>query len=246
MLWCQQLGVRFGIYDFYEEELKPKGLPQTNLPKHFDPQFLTKIHLDGFGTWDETHRKVQPGSASKNGKVLTNRNFHYVFPRDENGKISLEGQYSKDMSTQMRCKYSEEVRLCIGVAVVTPLGPNGEPMDRIGKRLEPFDYSRTTLLSISDFKKKVNEEILRVRSLKHGQKSGWVIEDSRAEGKSFQNDSIIKLSKCGKKTLEKMKSVGIVVVKDVLKMTSEQKGKALLSKISEITLKCSHCPGKGG
>ena len=48
LMWCKQLGVRMGIYDVYEVELKPQDVPQTNLPKYYDPKFVTKIHLDGF------------------------------------------------------------------------------------------------------------------------------------------------------------------------------------------------------
>ena len=76
--WCRQLGVRFGCYDHFEEFLKPNGLSTEDMPKYFDPNFLRPLYTDGFATWDETHRKVQPGSASQNSRPMTNRTSHFL------------------------------------------------------------------------------------------------------------------------------------------------------------------------
>ena len=71
------------------------------------------------------------------------------------GKLDLiNGKYADENPTYMKCKYTEEIRLCIGVAAVTPLDCEGKPTEKIGKKIVPFDYSRAVLLSISDFDKK--------------------------------------------------------------------------------------------
>ena len=136
----------------------------------------------------------------------------------------------------MKCKYTEEVRLCIGVAVVTPLDCDGKPMEKIGKRIIPFDYSRTVLLSISDFDKKINDEIRRVKGLKHGEKAGWVRKDEPSRDKLFGGDSLLKLSKCGKVAFGKFKGVGLETIADLLKMTEMQKSMLGSLKMSEENL----------
>ena len=118
------------------------------------------------------------------------RNIHYAFPRDENGKFDPNGTYSDTKPTQMRC---------IGVAVVTPIDSNGNDLPRVGRRIISFDYSRKTIMSISDYEKKVSEEITRIKNLKNGEKAGWVVEDPRAIGKIYGDDPLIKLEMSGSK-----------------------------------------------
>ena len=41
------------------------------------------------------------------------------FPQDKNGKLDVsDGPYSREKVTLTKCKYTDEVRLCLGVAVV--------------------------------------------------------------------------------------------------------------------------------
>ena len=122
----------------------------------------------------------------------------------------------------MKCKYTEEVRLCIGVAVVTPLDNNGCPMKPIGKRIVPFDYSQTVLMSISDYETKIRAEIDRVRNLKHGETAGWIVKNQEGKGKLYQNDPIRKLKKCGKVSCQKLQDVGIRTVVDLRKASREK------------------------
>jgi hypothetical protein len=181
------------------------------------------LSVDRFATWDESHRKVQPGSASEKSQAVTNRDTHFSFPRDLNGKLNLDdGKYLEEVPTSMKCKYTEEFRLCVGVAVVTPLDTNGSPMKPIGKRILPFDYSQTVLLSISDYETKIRAEIERVRNLKHGETAGWIVKDQAGMGKLYQNDPIRKLKKCGKVTCKKLQEVGIMTVLDLRKASNEK------------------------
>ena len=109
-------------------------------------------------------------------------------------------------------------------------------MEKIGKRIVPFDYSRTVLLSISDFDKKINDEIRRVKGLKHGEKAGWVRKDESSRDKLFGEDSLMKLSKCGKVAYGKFKGVGLETIADLLKITEIQKSKLGSMKMSEENL----------
>ena len=120
----------------------------------------------------------------------------------------------------MRCKYTDEVRLCIGVAVITPIGPNGESIEREGRRVQPFDYSRSVLLSVSDFEKKIKVEIDRVKMLRHGESSGWVVRDKSPI--LYMNDSLLKLKKCGKVACERLKNVGVLTISDLQNISAEQ------------------------
>ena len=120
----------------------------------------------------------------------------------------------------MRCKYTDEVRLCIGVAVITPIGPNGESIEREGRRIQPFDYSRSVLLSVSDFEKKIKVEIDRVKMLRHGESSGWVVRDKSPI--LYMNDSLLKLKKCGKVACERLKNVGVLTISDLQNISAEQ------------------------
>ena len=42
-------------------------------------------------------------------------------PGDENGKLDISnGTYSREKVTLTKCKYTDKVRLCLGVSIVTP------------------------------------------------------------------------------------------------------------------------------
>ena len=83
--------------------MKEKGQDKRELPKWYDPKFLTPLHVDGLATWDESHRKVQPGSVSKKNQAITNRKTHVAFPRNENGKLDLKtGTYSQEAPSVMK------------------------------------------------------------------------------------------------------------------------------------------------
>jgi len=70
------------------------------------------------------------------------------FRRDINGKLDLNnGTYSEEEVTQMKCKYTDEIHMCLGAGVVTPLKDRVK-QEQEGQRCEPFVYSAKTLLSI--------------------------------------------------------------------------------------------------
>ena len=108
--------------------------------KWYDQQKLTPIKIDQIAFWDETHKKVKPGNtaAYDQDEVLT-------FPRDANGKVDVEnGTYQEVQLAKLQCKYTDEVRLCIGVSATK----------NEGKVLGTFVYTNKTLLTINDWNKK--------------------------------------------------------------------------------------------
>ena len=103
-----------------------------DVPDYFKVDKLTKVLLDQIVWWDETHKKVLVGRQGV-GSV----DFQIQFYRDENGKLDLEGgtiDESKRMF-QMKFKYDDEARFCLGCAMVESDG------DMVGVRCEMFDYT---------------------------------------------------------------------------------------------------------
>ena len=105
--------------------------------------------------------------GSDDGYVRTPYKDHIMkLPRNVNGKLDISnGTYSREKVNLMKCKYTDEVRLCLGVSVVTPI-ICGVEQPQEGRRCKPFIYSGKTLLSMTDFEKKVQCEIARVKGLK--------------------------------------------------------------------------------
>ena len=142
-------------------------MKEGELPKEFDPANLTYLFVDKFFTWDEVHRKVIP--VSDDGHVRTHYKDHIMkFPRDNNGGLDVSNvMYSREKVTLTKCKYTDEVRLCLSVAVVNPI-IDGVEQPQEGRRCKPFIYSGKILLSMMDHGKKFQNEIAQVRGLKGG------------------------------------------------------------------------------
>ena len=63
------------------------------------------------------------------------------FPRDNNGKLDVsKWAYSREKVTLTKCKYSDKVSLCLGVAAVTPVIDGAEQRQE-GRGCKPFVYS---------------------------------------------------------------------------------------------------------
>ena len=83
----------------------------------------------------------------------------WITPRSSHEKLDVSnGTYSREKITLVKFKYTDKVRLCLGVAVVTPVIDGvGQPQE--GRRCKPFIYSGKKLLSVMDFENKVQNEI---------------------------------------------------------------------------------------
>ena len=81
---------------------------------------------------------------------MANKDYVLKFRRNTNGKLDLKhGTYSSETLSQTRCKFTEEVRLCLGAGCVTPV-VDGAEQKTVGVRCNPFVYSGKTLLLILD------------------------------------------------------------------------------------------------
>ena len=81
-------------------------------------------------------------------------------------------------------KYEKEARFAFGVALV--MGNDGV---EVGKRIPLFEYTERTILSRVDWKRKIREEIYRVKGLVND--GDWVV--SAREGRYFREDELIML-----------------------------------------------------
>jgi hypothetical protein len=71
----------------------------------------------------------------------------------------------------MKCKFTKEVQLCFSVAKVVPLDDNGADLPEEGRRMQPLDYSRNNILTITkDYNAKMDDVIKKVRDLPMGRK----------------------------------------------------------------------------
>jgi predicted flap endonuclease-1-like 5' DNA nuclease len=191
------------------------------VPDWFNVEKLEIFELDAVASYDEAHSKCTPGSDS-NGDVAVTRDKKYIllFPRDENGRLDLEnGSYNDNKKIKLtQCKYTEEVRMMHGVAMVTPIGDNGEHLPMEGRRCKPFDYTGKTLLTIPDFNKRIKDEIARVKALAHGETSGWVVYEQGSQEKLYKDDSVLEMKRCGRVTTSKLHEAGVFTIVQVLEL----------------------------
>jgi hypothetical protein len=204
-----QILVRFGLLAA-DRVLNEQG----NLPDKFNVAKLTKMTINQIAFWDETHKKVRIGKVGANGVK-----FQVRFKRTPEGKVDPEnGTCLAKEGTQLNMKYSEEVRLCLGVAKVKQ--PDGTDL---GVRLPLFDYSGKVILTIKDFDKKLVEEQQRVKNLIGC--APWVV-NNRGVGDFWEGESLVALKGIGTKTAEKLAEKGIGNIGD-LKHCSDQQLKLL-------------------
>jgi len=218
--WTCQLLARFGRL-----ERTPSHGP---IERKFDQHLLQKLDLDQIVWWDETHRKCLIGTSSN-----PNKNYHILFPRNEEGQFNVEGKYSKERKSKLNVKYEKECRLGLGVAMVTPLSDDGTPLPSVGKRCAPFDYTSKVIVSVDDYHKLMKIEFQRVKSLK-GNNGYWILSTRDPNIIHYQNDPVSNIKGVGKKTKELLEEVGIKTVGDVKRIESptEMEKMLLQKKIS--------------
>lgn len=230
--WALQLAIRFQLYTDVEIRallVKHQFYSGSGpLPKQFDKSRLSKLSIDQFVCWDEVNSKVQAGSAQST-VISSNKQTTYKFKRDENGKLDPNGKFSDEECSIMRTKFSDEIRLSIGVGVVTPINPDTRmPMEQEGRRCKPFVYTGKSILSIKEYKKRVNNEINRVRGLKSGESSGWVVRYKHNKGDPlYDDDPVSYMVGCGKLTTEMLKKHGIEAVRDFIGISEDTMKKIL-------------------
>lgn len=154
-LFSMQFLIRLRVIDSQQITLtnKDDGLERTFIPDYWNTKNLTAIKLSQIAWWDETHRKCTIGGLSGA------KEYFLKFPRDEKGSYDPKGMDSNELVTQLKVKYCQETRICLGVVALPKFnvpsnGIDNNDTELIGKRLKPFVYSGKVILSISDWKKK--------------------------------------------------------------------------------------------
>ena len=89
-------------------------------------------------------------------------------------------------------KYTDEVRLCLGVAIVAPVADGVEQPKEV-RRCKPFVYSGKTLLIMTELEKKIQNETARLKGLKGGHTSGRDKVPVGTEDKLYLDDPITNL-----------------------------------------------------
>ena len=101
-------------------------LSGDGIPASLDSTKMSKLKLEQIGFFDETHRKVRIGHM---------KDYTYRLKRDNNRILSNDGTYGEEKEV-LNTKYTDEIRLCAGVAKVELPGGKTE-----GRRAKPFNYS---------------------------------------------------------------------------------------------------------
>ena len=124
----------------------------------FDEGMLAEHHsfkLFQVAFWDETHRKATIGDAN----AMAGRKHQLKFPRvngEPGGKLDLiNGEYTKDeeSSSVTKVKFEGEIRLGLGCALLS------DDENAVGVSLDPFVYTSKNVVTISDYEKKIRDEV---------------------------------------------------------------------------------------
>jgi len=210
--WVMQLLCRFGFRDkLVADELL---LPDGTVPPYFDEEKLRpyKIQVKHIAWWDETHRKCTIGSAT----AQAGRKLQFKFKRNEFGQIDLKnGTFSDDDKVELKVKFPQEVRLCLGVASNPDVDGNDQ-----GIMLKPFDYSGKVVLTIKDYNAKMDAEMGRIRKLTGGKGAGWIVSE-RDEDELYCDDPLSAIGGIGIKTLEKLAEFDVKTIADFSHVTDE-------------------------
>ena len=99
------------------------------------------------------------------------------------------GEYGPE-SVCLNMKYTNEIRLCVGVAKVEL-----DSGQIIGRRAKTYSYSGKVLLSKKQYDAKIQAELKRVRNLPVG--NDWII-NNRPPDTIYANDDVGMLNKVAK------------------------------------------------
>jgi hypothetical protein len=155
----------------------------TFIPDYWNRKKLTAINLLQIAWWDETQRHCKIGGVSGSN------NCYPTFPRNNEGLYDPEGNYSSTTITQLKMKYQNEARFCLGVTAIKHNDGNGME-ELVGHQLIPFVYSNKVILSIKDWKKKEIHEISRIKKLS---KNNYWCSSNPVQNALYLDDSDKKL-----------------------------------------------------
>ena len=201
-----QLLVRFGVMTGPAAWAFVHG--EGDVPAYFTLSLVGTLELPQISWWDESHKKPQIGGKGHDAKGSRTQ---YRFKRDPEGKLNPDGEYA-ERQYQLKAKYLEESRLCLGCGMVIIDGVE------TGLRAQPFDYSGQWIITIKEKRAKVLGEIARVKELP-GMGAPWVT-GQRGDGELFLLDSVIHVKSVGPVKLNTLERSGIFTVAHLLASTA--------------------------
>ena len=189
----------------------------VNDPKHFDISLLGTLTVNQVVWFDETHRvcKISNVTTSTGKDEITR------FRRNAHGKLDENGAYlaEEDDQVVLNCKYDREVRLMLGVCAVKYMDGRIE-----GKRAQAFSYTDCTIITEKEYKRRICEEIQRVKSIpmdEKGKKKGGWIEIKRKDGSVFSNDILNQIKGISTQKMSLLQGFGLTLVKDLANLSIE-------------------------
>ena len=171
----------------------------AGIPRAFDPDHLPTLTRNQVVFYDETHIEQEGGLTNSTG-------YQIRFPRDSDGNY-LPPPASPSSATdaspvyaplqsKVVFKYPGQSRLCLGVAAIKQIDGTV-----LGVKSKIFDYTAKRLISIQEWRRRINDEIKRVKGLKtNGKGSRWVgASDRQNKDEYWANDAIEYLPRVGRK-----------------------------------------------
>ena len=171
-------------------------------PEYFQLDNLPRIELTQIAFWDETHKEVQVG----------NKKCNVRFRRNKHGRLDPRGKFLPP-ETFLKMKYTEQARLCLGVAIVQN---SAEQPSCTGVRCLPYDYTDKWIVGVAKYNEMMHAEIRRVQAMsdKEAKTQGFLCDDS--DTGIFLNDPVTKLPGIGKATAAKLSSAHVYTVQGAL------------------------------
>jgi len=215
--WVTQLMVRLGQLDRDALALQFGG--EDKIPDWADINVIGPLSQTQMVAWDETHKEPVYGGAGHTAKGCRRQ---VRFWRDADGnpcEADAPGATLRPEKKLLKTKYTEETRLCLGVAIRELA--DGTTM---GTRCELFDYSKCWLTYMTEHRGTEDEGgcgglrgtvIAAVKGGNGPQHREWKWS-RRPEGAVFLMDSVTELTGCAQATQKALSTVGISVVGDLL------------------------------
>ena len=136
------------------------------------------------------------------------RGMQIRFPRDPDEKYNPSATHLNPELKTSTFKYTQQARFCLGVAKVQNLA-TGEVE---GRRSRIFSYTNKKIVSIAEYKIKVQQEITRVQRLPTAPNLIWVVNTRPSDSPLYSEDLVTMIPKVGKKTATKLATHGITKV----------------------------------
>ena len=204
----QQHRLRMGRVKFINLTLEDQTNPAFKIAKLY-PYSLNQVTF-----WDETQPNCRVGGRGPGPQIKISRRFK----RDINGKLDAEGEFGR-RAKWMRMKFTKEIRLSLGCAVVKDRDGNER-----GVRLPPFDYTGKWVNSIGVFEEEVIPKIIRAAK-ECKITTRWVEGRRTTEDGIYDEDPVTIIKGVAKSKARVLHKFGIRTVRGLTKLRATKMSK---------------------